>query len=292
MKSAKIKALLLVLVTVFACGILAACGGGEAAINYTGSKLADGEVGAVYSQSVATATGADGITYALDGTAPAGLTLSESGTLSGTPTAAGDFTLKVKASAKGAKETVASFTLTINEAAGSETVTRFETELTDLTGLTGGGVSGAPADPLDMIVKSSTASNGFFLGWLHRTGSAIKFTVNAETSGTGVLTLGLGSEIGAMAITRSIFSVAVNGTEYAYTSTLNVPESPSGGSRVFAHLRVGTINLSEGENEIVFTVQANTLLNGTTAGPLFDYMEIDSECGLSWSPVNSNLDGM
>ena len=79
----------------------------------TTESLPDGEVGAVYSQTL-TATGDPTITWSVtSGTLPAGLTLSEDGTISGTPTTAGqsDFTVKATNSAGDASKQLS---LTIN----------------------------------------------------------------------------------------------------------------------------------------------------------------------------------
>ncbi len=56
-------------------------------IDYEGTKLVNGRVGVYYNASLATATGADVITYGLKAgsTLPSGLSLSSKGTLSGTP---------------------------------------------------------------------------------------------------------------------------------------------------------------------------------------------------------------
>lgn len=63
----------------------------------TTTSLSDGKVGEAYSQTLA-ATGTTPITWTLDsGSLPAGLTLSPSGIISGTPTATGTFTFTVKA---------------------------------------------------------------------------------------------------------------------------------------------------------------------------------------------------
>ena len=65
-----IKLIALTLVFALLVPFIAACGGTK--ISYSGSSLADGQVGVEYTASVATATGADGITYALkDGDYPA-----------------------------------------------------------------------------------------------------------------------------------------------------------------------------------------------------------------------------
>lgn len=84
-------------------------------ITYTGAALPDGEVTVNYSASVATATGADSITYTMNkGALPAGITLGTDGSLSGRPTAEGDYSFTVRA-ASGTASATADFTLTINK---------------------------------------------------------------------------------------------------------------------------------------------------------------------------------
>ncbi len=111
-----IKLIALTLVFALLVPFIAACGGTK--ISYSGSSLADGQVGVEYTASVATATGADGITYALkDGDSlPAGLTLSSAGAISGVPTTAADAkSFTVVASTEGASAE-ASFSIKIKEA--------------------------------------------------------------------------------------------------------------------------------------------------------------------------------
>lgn len=69
----------------------------------TNTKLADATENNVYAASVATATGAGGISYALKegNVLPEGLTLDEEGMITGTPTKAGVYTFTVVASAEG-----------------------------------------------------------------------------------------------------------------------------------------------------------------------------------------------
>lgn len=92
--------------------------GSPLTLTYTGSTLTPAKVGEEYTGTVATATGADGITYALKtgSTLPAGLELAETGAISGTPTTAvseAEFT--VTASAANAASANATFKITVEE---------------------------------------------------------------------------------------------------------------------------------------------------------------------------------
>lgn len=71
----------------------------------TTTSLPDGKVGVAYSQALA-ATGTTPITWTLEsGSLPAGLSLSSSGIISGTPTTAGTFTFTVKATNSAGSDT-------------------------------------------------------------------------------------------------------------------------------------------------------------------------------------------
>ena len=88
-------------------------------LSYSGKTLPAGKVGTVYSQNLASAKGATGITYAVAGgsTLPSGLGLSSAGMLTGTPDdTVTNATFSVTASATGYTSATATFTLTINPA--------------------------------------------------------------------------------------------------------------------------------------------------------------------------------
>lgn len=89
----------------------------EVKLTYTGSTLADGQVGVAYSASVATAEGADSITYALKNgaTLPEGLTFGD-GAISGTPSKAADAHKFTVVATAGDKSAEAEFTLTVKAA--------------------------------------------------------------------------------------------------------------------------------------------------------------------------------
>ncbi len=63
----------------------------------TTSTLSNGQVGQVYSTTLAASGGSGG--YSWSGTAPAGLTINSNGTITGTPTAAGTFSVSVTVTA-------------------------------------------------------------------------------------------------------------------------------------------------------------------------------------------------
>ena len=120
-KIKRIFAAVLSLLMLAGLSMLTACGGDgkepeePVTIVYEGGALPAAEVTVSYSASVATATGADEITYTMSkGALPSGLTLATDGTLSGKPAKDGDFSFTVKATA-GTASATADFTLTVNK---------------------------------------------------------------------------------------------------------------------------------------------------------------------------------
>ncbi|BCU78540.1 DUF3500 domain-containing protein [Luteolibacter sp. LG18] len=82
----------------------------------TTSPLADGTVGAAYSQTLAASSGTSPYTWSLaSGSVPTGTTLSSAGTLSGTPTAAGTFTFTAKVTDAASGAATKSISVTIVE---------------------------------------------------------------------------------------------------------------------------------------------------------------------------------
>ncbi len=93
-------------------------------IAYTGKTLAEAIQDEPYVQSVASAAGVTGNTYAAKDTLPAGLTLSATGEISGVPTeSVENASFTVVASASGADPKEATFTLTIAEPTAKEGAT-------------------------------------------------------------------------------------------------------------------------------------------------------------------------
>ena len=120
-KIKRIFAVVLSLLMLAGLSMLTACDGDgkepeePVTIVYEGGALPAAEVTVSYSASVATATGADEITYTMSkGALPSGLTLATDGTLSGKPAKDGDFSFTVKATA-GTASATADFTLTVNK---------------------------------------------------------------------------------------------------------------------------------------------------------------------------------
>ena len=94
-------------------------------LSLSGVTLASGQVGVVYSATVAAKGGVAPITYAGDTALPDGLSLAPDGTISGTPTKDGQFTFSVTATDSAKTKATASFTIKVIPAVltlGSPTV--------------------------------------------------------------------------------------------------------------------------------------------------------------------------
>lgn len=163
----------------------AGCG---AKLSYEPSVLEEGQVGVAYSASVATATGADDISYSLKegSTLPAGLSLDE-GTVSGTPTqAVSESKFKVVATS-GDMSAEAEFKITINAAAFAYVGGEISIEVNSKAEATVATATGATN--VTYTLKSGTLpdgltfDNGAIKGTATATGQA---TIVVTASATGV----------------------------------------------------------------------------------------------------------
>lgn len=262
----------------------------QASITYTASALPDARVDTAYSGSVAGATGATGITYALKSGSelPAGLELGDDGAITGTPTeAVSGHTFTVVASS-GALSAEATFTINV-VAAGEAAVFIMESEDVSFLGKSGPGISGS-ADGIQMIQSDSTnmygASNGHYVAYCH--GADIYFTYNftSDKDTTGTLYLRVASDCGTVeGFGEDALEITINGEAIEYGNDLTV-------TSVCEDLLITEeLEIQEGENVIVLTTIQNDLFNesyggsGTASsfGPLFDCLKISSDANLSWT---------
>jgi uncharacterized delta-60 repeat protein len=97
----------------------AACG----TITLSPASLSNATAGSAFSVTITAAGGTAPYTYAVSaGTLPAGLTLTNAGTLSGTPTTAGTFTFTIKATASGSGNCTGTKAYTLTVAAACPTI--------------------------------------------------------------------------------------------------------------------------------------------------------------------------
>lgn len=256
-------------------------------------KLETAMVGEAYTADLGTSS-AEGVTYSVaTGTfLPAGLSLSSDGKLTGTPTAsARAASFGVTASAEGYSPFTCSVSIPIRDRKVTVENGKFEAELIDLTGKSGGGYSGS-ASQEEMVQKNESASNGFFIGYTHAAGT-YEFKFEASQAASGVkLEIGLGSELQGAVFTSKEFGIYVNGVEIAYTVSLN-PKSNGTAVGEFVTYTIATnLTLNAGENVVMLMVKPNTLMKGTsTGGPCIDFIQLTTSATLSWTPCLYNLAG-
>src|SRR5262249_18126502 len=155
----------------------------------SGSKLPDGQVGVVYKTTIAATGGQSPVKYSGTGL-PAGVTIAESGDITGTPTKDGAFTINVTATDSASGTVSAAFPITIAPAkltltatplpeggvgagysawwapAAAGGVSPYTWTVTglpsDLTASSAGGISGTPSTtgtfPLSVTVKDNTGA--------------------------------------------------------------------------------------------------------------------------------------
>ena len=268
----------------------------ESVINIPGTFI----VGEAMEYDLGTATAGDEeVTYAaMRGIPlPAGLTLSADGVLSGTPTAsAKQSSFIVIASAEGYSDAQCEVVMVIRDGVTEIENGRMEAEYIDLSGKIGSGYSGG-AQEAQMIQKASTTgiqgvSNDRFIGYTHTVISFdFKFTASAADDGVTII-VGLGSELGDVTFTTAEFSVRLNGEEIAFQPMAMTGATAGSWGDFKAYTITTNASLVEGENTITLSVLPNTFLrNQTTGGPGIDYVEVDTDATLTWSPHLYNIIG-
>ncbi|WP_205910685.1 Ig domain-containing protein [Rhizobium sp. P44RR-XXIV] len=244
----------------------------------TASPLTGGTVGAGYSQTLLASGGAAPYSYSItSGALPAGLTLSSSGTLSGTPTAGGIFNFTVKAAdsstgtgapfnaSKAFSLTIASPTIAITPttlpaatvaSAYSQTVTASGGTSSYAYAITAGAL------PAGLTLSATTG----VLSGTPTAGGTFNFTVTATDSSTGTgpytgsRAYSLNVNAPTIAITPTTLTAATVATAYSQTVTA------SGGTSTY------TYAVTAGALPAGLTLSAAGALSGTpTAGGTFNF---------------------
>ena len=232
----------------------------SATVSYAPSSPAAATVGAAYSQSIASASGGTApYTYALaSGSLPAGLTLSSSGTLSGTPTAAGSFNFTVTATDSSTGTGPFSATSgTLSLTVGAPTITVSPSTLTGATvgvfssqslSASGGTAAYTYAVTAGALPAGMSLSSSGVLSGTPTAGGTFNFTATATDSSTGTgpftgsraytlivnaptlsLTPGSGSLSATTSVAYSQTFVASSGTSpYSYALSVNSGALPTG----------------------------------------------------------------
>ncbi|WP_198665920.1 MULTISPECIES: putative Ig domain-containing protein [unclassified Sphingomonas] len=166
-----------------------------AAVSIDTAALPDATVAAAYSQALAASGGVAPYSYAVSaGTLPAGLTLSPTGTLSGTPTAGGRFTVTVTAtdSSAGAGPASATRVYTLNVAAPAIALTPATlpaattgAAYSQTLGAAGGIAPYSYAITAGALPTGLTLSSTGTLSGTPTVGGSFAFTVTASDTATG-----------------------------------------------------------------------------------------------------------
>lgn len=164
----------------------------------------------------------------------------------------------------------------------------FEAEFTYMNDVVGGGISGAAAG-LNMIIESTDASGGFYIGSTHSTKCVLTYKVTSDADTTATLRVLLGSELGTMKMNPTSFVITVNGTPLTYDE-FTIPTEASTTGKTFTQFKLGDIELKAGENIITFQTGENEYCNGGPGGPLFDAIKLTSSATLTMEEYPENIE--
>src|SRR5437660_3844251 len=195
-------------------------------LQVTNSQLYGGTVGSAYSATLNASGGTSPYSWSVSsGTLPTGLSLSSSGTLSGTPTVAGafPFTVAVKDAASGSASanlsinvvTAAAPTVSISSPANGATVSGTTT------------VSGVASDGLTITSVQVSVDGGSFANASGTTNWSFSLNTNSFSNGSHTLSAKVSDSAGLSA-TSSVVNFSVNNASTSSDCTLFA--SPSGSS--------------------------------------------------------------
>ena len=229
-----------------------------AALTITTATLPGGTVGTPYSQTLAASGGTAPLTWSVStGTLPTGLTLSATGSLTGTPTAAGTFTFTIQVADATRATATKSFTITV--AALTITTATLPSGIvgTSYTATTLAAAGGTP--PYSWSASGlpsglSISSAGVISGTPAVAGSfsvTLKVTDSAQATATQTFTITVAA---ALTITTAALPNATVGTPYSQTLTAS-------GSGTFAW------SVSTGALPAGITLSSAGSLSGTPTAP-------------------------
>ena len=184
----------------------------------------------------------------------------------------------------------------------------FEAELTDLTDFEGSGFSNeakgrqAIQDSKGEDVK---ASNGYWVGYLYKTGCSLTFVINSDKDVNDVtLKIRLSGEIvNQVRVKNTEFKIALNGKQLKYNDIVinGIPTGVGAPPAAFNDYELGAnLSLKAGENTVTVTVENNVPLAGSdgiqaggkiqATAPLVDCIKITTAANLSWNPWFEGLE--
>jgi hypothetical protein len=176
-----------------------------------------------------------------------------------------------------------------------------EAEYTNLEGKQGAGYSGG-SDGVDMIQKDRTganASNGYWVGYLYKSGLSVDFEFQSTAAVTGAeLTLRLTCEIKDVTLTSANYTVQMNGVALKDWGTITLAGASNSDStdyvRPFSNHKLKTkLDIKEGKNVLKLITTNSDPMGGTmyATAPMVDCVKITGYTGanLSYTPLTDNL---
>lgn len=219
--------------------------GSDVTLSITTSSLPAGTAGQSYSASLTSNPSGANWTLA-SGNLPNGLTLSSSGTISGTPIASGASTFTVRATYSGVSAT-RQLSITINSGSSPATIVITTTSL--------------PNGTAGQTYSASLASNPSGATWAVASGSlpnGLSLSSNGTISGTptsaGTATFTVRATYGTASATQNL-TITINAASLTIT-TNSLPSGQVGGSY--------SANLSASASGVTWSVYSGSLPNGLT----------------------------
>ena len=141
-----------------------------------------------------------------------------------------------------------------------------------------------------MIDSDSTASNGFFVGYMYVTNNKLVFKVIAdEATSDCMLALrlsGEGEEGSVISLNDEELKITVNGAKVNYNGIVldNIPDINGGTRRPFSDFTIANVSLNKGENVIELIVNNNKSMGGTmnATAPMFDCLYLNTNVNVNW----------
>lgn len=169
-----------------------------------------------------------------------------------------------------------------------------EAEYINLDGVAGAGIS-SDQQGVNMIYGQGTAeeknlgwSNGYFVGYTYVTDLELNFEFTAAAAGNATIVVRLGSELGDLSLSPSLFDISLNGKSIRYNCLVEGSELAT---MKFTDCTIATnAALQEGTNKITLKVKENTLRRGTETGaPVVDCVKIKTDSALTWTDATNNI---
>src|SRR5437879_6051089 len=195
-------------------------------LQVTNSQLSGGTVGSAYSATLNASGGTSPYSWSVSSsTLPTGLSLSSSGTLSGTPTVAGAFPFTV--AVKDAASASASASLSINVVTAAAPAVSISSPSNGATVSGTTTVSGVASDGLAITSVQLSVDGGAFANASGTTNWSFSLNTNSFSNGSHTLSAKVSDSAGLSA-TSSVVNFSVNNASTSSDCTLFA--SPSGSS--------------------------------------------------------------